>query len=606
MSKKYYENKYLKYKQKYFELKQYGGFNCNVENLFYNNLGSCWNNAIQTMLMCSHYTKQLFEDNFEKKIGINSKDNFEYYDSIKDNLFDILYKDSKIKLPFDITHKKTHINIYLKNLAERILVRRKPEFNRTKTVEYERTNTTSAKNLCFRNPLLKYKDKMLGGNHYNHYILVLCNALFTINKSIKITNYLFDINKDDIKANINTLNKYIGITLFLTDSNDGHLITIFSCDGESYALYDNGIKYDLGEIDDTITKLNEYLYNNKIDNFEDFKIKSICFYELSDNYNIYNDRKYIFNNLLFIESLYKNQNITKVFDNMEKYRNSIRMKKIDFYNVTNPYMINMTILHYYCDEKTNIYYSLIQKLIKNGANVHAIDITKQTPLFYAVNNKDVTKLLIENRANVNAIDINKQTPLFYAVKNVTKLLIENRANVNAIDINKQTPLFYAVKNNNKDVIELLIDRDANVNAIDKDTQTPLFFAIKNDINKNIIELLIARGANVNITINKTNDEIPTLLFYAIKYNKNKDIIELLIKNRANVNAIDIDKRTPLHYAIIANSFFNNKNEDIIELLIKNKADVNAKDENGDNLLDYAKLSGNKDIINLLNNNGAIQ
>ncbi|WP_020531747.1 ankyrin repeat domain-containing protein [Flexithrix dorotheae] len=66
-----------------------------------------------------------------------------------------------------------------------------------------------------------------------------------------------------------------------------------------------------------------------------------------------------------------------------------------------------------------------------------------------------------------------------------------------------------------------------------------------------------------------------------------------LKNGADIQVTDEKGMTPLHLGVICG------NPDIVKVLLFYKADVNAKDHFQMSALDYALLSENQQIINLL-------
>ncbi|XP_055308574.1 myotrophin-like, partial [Sitodiplosis mosellana] len=83
---------------------------------------------------------------------------------------------------------------------------------------------------------------------------------------------------------------------------------------------------------------------------------------------------------------------------------------------------------------------------------------------------DTVKLLIENGANVNARGQYNRTPLYYAVDSpeatkleVVKVLLENGANVDVKDDYGSTPLAKAAQIGHKKIVEQLIKNGANIN-----------------------------------------------------------------------------------------------------------------------------------------------
>ena len=97
------------------------------------------------------------------------------------------------------------------------------------------------------------------------------------------------------------------------------------------------------------------------------------------------------------------------------------------------------------------YDDAVEVLIRDGADVNAVDECNETPIHCAAENGhvDVAKVLIQNGADVNAVDENNRTPLHFAAENghvdVAKVLIQNGANVNAVNEYKRTALHKAIE-----------------------------------------------------------------------------------------------------------------------------------------------------------------
>lgn len=143
-------------------------------------------------------------------------------------------------------------------------------------------------------------------------------------------------------------------------------------------------------------------------------------------------------------------------------------------------------------------------LIRNGADVNAIDERGEIPLCYTARRSmhiDVVKLLIEKGADVNGTDGNGWTPLSCAIKDgaveMSKLLIQKGANVNANAGSTSSPLKVAISHGYIELAELLIKYNVDVNSADNEGNTPLFFA--RVLGKKTIEkLLIANGAKASV------------------------------------------------------------------------------------------------------------
>ena len=102
----------------------------------------------------------------------------------------------------------------------------------------------------------------------------------------------------------------------------------------------------------------------------------------------------------------------------------------------------------------------VKKHLAAGANVNALDSSRQTPLHHAVNlnKKETAEFLIAKGADLNAIDDAGWTPLhlaaFFGMNEIAKLLIAKGADVNVKNSGK-TPLDWAIKQNHTETADLL-------------------------------------------------------------------------------------------------------------------------------------------------------
>ncbi|MGL5028592.1 MAG: ankyrin repeat domain-containing protein [Wolbachia pipientis] len=113
--------------------------------------------------------------------------------------------------------------------------------------------------------------------------------------------------------------------------------------------------------------------------------------------------------------------------------------------------------------------------VVEAANIQQLRLT---PLHYAVlSGREMVELLIEKGANINAVNESKNTPLHAATlsgkREVVELLIGEGAHIDAIDDNGNTPLSWAAEHSQKGVIESLLEKGANIDVIDGDGNTPL-------------------------------------------------------------------------------------------------------------------------------------
>ncbi|KAK6334146.1 Palmitoyltransferase zdhhc13 [Orbilia brochopaga] len=135
------------------------------------------------------------------------------------------------------------------------------------------------------------------------------------------------------------------------------------------------------------------------------------------------------------------------------------------------------------------------------------------------------------------------------------------------------------------------------NCWSHDGETPLHWAAWFQT-PDIVHLLLKSSADVHAQSRDKFPEMFTALHHAATVN-DEFIVELLIENGANVGAVDINSRTPLHYAALCSC------SEAARSLIKHEAPVNAAESLERNTaLHYAADDGNLVLVKFLVENGA--
>ena len=254
---------------------------------------------------------------------------------------------------------------------------------------------------------------------------------------------------------------------------------------------------------------------------------------------------------------------------------------------------------------TNDNFEIISFLVDNGANINFQN--SQTPLMLAIKKKNfsVIKLLMENGADINVKTLKGNTALIEAtnykpILEIVKYLIDNGADIKAKTVKGNTALHYARECSDLSIIKLLIDNGADVNAQNSYGDTPLIEVLKylgRDIN--IVKYFIEKGADVNAS-NSVGD---TALILAIENSIDKleltDLVKLLVDNKADINAKNIEGITPMISAI-GNKYIT---FEIIKLLFDNGAKLDTKDPDIRNTVMNVLKNADTDIVKSLIDNG---
>jgi ankyrin repeat protein len=201
-------------------------------------------------------------------------------------------------------------------------------------------------------------------------------------------------------------------------------------------------------------------------------------------------------------------------------------------------------------------------------------------------------LQFESRSCLEARDNNGQNALMHSVHgnnfDIAELLVNmDKSLINIVNSHGSTSLMIACNNGNYKLAKLLFDKQI---ASKNTYSTDLIYHIDND--GFTILMRAIKGKNIKI-MNMLLDYDPTMSEYVVSCDKTCGSKGEFYKNN--------EGRTVLMFA--SHMVFY----DGVKLLLEyNKESINAVDANGHSALDYAKRTKHNDIIELLNENGAVE
>lgn len=180
------------------------------------------------------------------------------------------------------------------------------------------------------------------------------------------------------------------------------------------------------------------------------------------------------------------------------------------------------------------------------------------------------------------------TPLHKAVQAINEKtvhsLVESGLDINAKDAYLKTPLHYAASIGRYSLVKYLVEQGADVRIKDKYHKTALVYAIEKNRIKVIIYL--SKKANEQEELQKED-----FLFEAAKQG-DMDYVAYAVST-GDINKPNKDGKTALHIAAEAGQF------DTVAFLLRLGANKELLDHDGRTALNYAKLCGNKELLELL-------
>ncbi|KAF2295542.1 hypothetical protein GH714_033164 [Hevea brasiliensis] len=159
------------------------------------------------------------------------------------------------------------------------------------------------------------------------------------------------------------------------------------------------------------------------------------------------------------------------------------------------------------------------------------------------------------------------------------------ADLNKTDYDGRSPLHLAASRGYEDITLLLIQEGVDINVKDKFGNTPLLEAIKYG-HEHVASLLVKEGAGLSL-------DDPGSFLCSIIAKGDSDLLKRILSNGIDPNSKDYDHRTPLHVAASEGLHI------MAKLLLEAGASVFSKDRWGKTPLDEGRMSGNKNLIRLL-------
>ncbi|KAL8125438.1 hypothetical protein AgCh_012942 [Apium graveolens] len=166
-----------------------------------------------------------------------------------------------------------------------------------------------------------------------------------------------------------------------------------------------------------------------------------------------------------------------------------------------------------------------------------------------------------------------------------KGLIRAGADPNKTDYDGRSPLHLAASKGYEDIILFLTQEGVDINICDNFGNTPLFEAVKSGHDQ-VVSLLIKEGA-----VLKIGDSGPFLCTAVAR--GDFDLIKRVLSAGTDPNSSDYDHRTPLHVAASQGLYL------LAKLLLESGASVLSRDRWGNTPLDEGRMSGNQNLIRLL-------
>ncbi|XP_051028326.1 ankyrin repeat domain-containing protein 55 [Acomys russatus] len=245
----------------------------------------------------------------------------------------------------------------------------------------------------------------------------------------------------------------------------------------------------------------------------------------------------------------------------------------------------------------------VKLLLKMGANINTQDAYGRTSLCLAtyLGWLEGCVSLLRNGAKHNIPDKNGRLPLHAATAepDVRLLLVllqqSSLGEINHQDTEGMTPLHWAAFHNRPQHTQMLLKKGADPTLVDKDFKTALHWAVQSG-NRILCSIILSHHQGPSI-INYDDESGKTCVHIAAASGFGDIINDLAKVPECNLQALDVDDRTPLHWAAAAGK------AECVQSLLDLGMDSNLRDINESTPLAYALYCGHTACVRLLSQEG---
>lgn len=241
----------------------------------------------------------------------------------------------------------------------------------------------------------------------------------------------------------------------------------------------------------------------------------------------------------------------------------------------------------------------VKLLLKMGANINTQDACGRTSLSLAtyLGWLEGCVSLLRNGAKQNIPDKNGRLPLHAATAETDVRLLgvllqqSTLSEINHQDNEGMTSLHWSAFHNRPAHAQILLQKGADPTLVDKDFKTALHWAVQSG-NRLLCSIILDHDQGQSI-INYDDENGKTCLHIAAAAGFSDIICELARVPECNLQALDVDDRTPMHWAAAAGR------ADCVQTLMQLGVDSSPRDINENTPLTYAMYCGHTACIKLL-------